>query len=101
MSEVLRNLWASTPLSAVFKSQAVELPIGTTEPLMPVDKESSSQKCDLRIEGMTCGACVEVRGLLANRIVLTDILLRPSRECSAHSLEYIPSKSHCSLSGVL
>jgi len=36
----------------------------SSEPLLTADKdlnnEPTSKKCDLRIEGMTCGSCVEV-----------------------------------------
>ena len=37
----------------------VELPVSQDEPL-----ESKAEKCELRIEGMTCSACVEVGDLL-------------------------------------
>jgi hypothetical protein len=44
----------------------IELPLGSSEPLLNnADKELDLQeptigKVDLRIEGMTCGSCVEV-----------------------------------------
>ncbi|KAH9921695.1 copper P-type ATPase CtaA [Epithele typhae] len=41
----------------------VELPLGENEPL--VAEGLVSEKCELRIEGMTCGACVEsIEGML-------------------------------------
>lgn len=36
----------------------VELPVAEDEPL--VGKELAAATCELRIEGMTCSACVEV-----------------------------------------
>lgn len=45
----------------------IELPLGSAEPLMnntgkELDlEEATVAKCNLRIEGMTCGSCVEVR----------------------------------------
>lgn len=40
----------------------VELPLYENEPLgSPIGK---TEKCELRIEGMTCGSCVEVRNFL-------------------------------------
>jgi len=36
----------------------VELPLLENEPLR--GSQGETDKCDLRIEGMTCGACVEV-----------------------------------------
>ncbi|KAE9387515.1 heavy metal translocatin [Gymnopus androsaceus JB14] len=66
MSKMLKELWASTPLSSNFRS-AVELPMGSSEPLIdkgPFDGAASDQ-CELRIEGMTCGSCVEaIEGML-------------------------------------
>jgi hypothetical protein len=49
-------------LGRLWKSNEVELPVSTLEPLLQETKESGENgKCDLRIEGMTCGSCVEVR----------------------------------------
>ncbi|KAJ7066629.1 Cu-transporting P-type ATPase [Mycena amicta] len=66
MSKLLSELWASTPLSSSFRSKGVELPIDPeSEALMDKNEGSASAKCDLRIEGMTCGACVEaIEGML-------------------------------------
>lgn len=66
MLQILSNLFAKTPLSESFDTPGVELPTGSNEPLtLGNDKELAldepmSEKCDLRIQGMTCGACVEV-----------------------------------------
>lgn len=49
-----------TPLTSVFGK--VGLPVSEEEPLTSEPKPSEGvvpDKCDLRIEGMTCGACVE------------------------------------------
>ncbi|KAJ7224306.1 Cu-transporting P-type ATPase [Mycena pura] len=64
MSKLLSELWANTPLGSTFRSKGVELPVDQSEALM--DKsQPASEKCDLRIEGMTCGACVEaIEGML-------------------------------------
>ena len=43
-------------------SGKVELPVEEDEPLAA--KGLVSEKCELRIEGMTCSACVEVRTTL-------------------------------------
>ncbi|KAJ7091378.1 Cu-transporting P-type ATPase [Mycena belliarum] len=64
MSKLLSELWASTPLSASFRSKGVELPVDSESSSL-MDKGPSSEKCDLRIEGMTCGSCVEaIEGML-------------------------------------
>ena len=54
------NMFRSTPRSPV--SGGVELPQREDEPLVGGDG-LKSEKCELRIEGMTCGACVEVRNI--------------------------------------
>ncbi|KAI0358348.1 copper P-type ATPase CtaA [Trametes cingulata] len=42
----------------------LELPVDEDEPLVP-GGAGASEKCELRIEGMTCGACVEsIEGML-------------------------------------
>lgn len=38
----------------------VGLPVASDEPLTGKETSNDSEKCELRIEGMTCGACVEV-----------------------------------------
>ncbi|KAJ3891015.1 Cu-transporting P-type ATPase [Lentinula edodes] len=73
MSKLLKEIWVRTPLSSTFRSSSsgVELPVESSEPLMKgMDKEMAldepvSEKCELRIEGMTCGSCVEaIEGML-------------------------------------
>jgi P-type Cu+ transporter len=67
MSGLFTGLLAKTPISSSFKEPApVELPISSEEPLaagagkeLALD-EPHIAKCELKIEGMTCGACVEV-----------------------------------------
>ncbi|KAJ7577069.1 Cu-transporting P-type ATPase [Mycena floridula] len=64
MSKLLSSLL--TPLTATFRAAGVELPVGSREPLMAKELDGSApEKCELRIEGMTCGSCVEaIEGML-------------------------------------
>ncbi|KAJ7334143.1 Cu-transporting P-type ATPase [Mycena albidolilacea] len=65
MSKLLSELWASTPLSSTFRSKGVELPMDSESSALMDKSESTPAKCDLRIEGMTCGSCVEaIEGML-------------------------------------
>ncbi|KAJ7116001.1 E1-E2 ATPase-domain-containing protein [Mycena epipterygia] len=65
MSKLLSELWASTPLSSTFRSKGVELPIDSESSALMDKGPAASEKCDLRIEGMTCGSCVEaIEGML-------------------------------------
>ncbi|KAJ7180675.1 Cu-transporting P-type ATPase [Mycena filopes] len=75
MSKLLSELWASTPLSSTFRSRGVELPADSESSALMDDKESSaSEKCDLRIEGMTCGSCVEaIEGMLREQPGINSI----------------------------
>ncbi|KZP25579.1 copper P-type ATPase CtaA [Athelia psychrophila] len=62
ISQVFTNIMLKTPLAASFGK--VSLPAEEEEPLAGKE-ESQSEKCDLRIEGMTCGSCVEaIEGML-------------------------------------
>ena len=63
ISGVLNNLIGRTPLSASFP--AVSLKVEEHEPLVGKEytPQPESAKCELRIDGMTCGSCVEVRAL--------------------------------------
>jgi P-type Cu+ transporter len=65
LSTVFSNLLSKSPLGG-----SVELPQAEDEPLT----KALSDTCELRIEGMTCSACVEVR--LRHRPLLSDSLLR-------------------------
>jgi len=58
------NILANSPLSGTFGK--VELPSADDEPLVTgKDADRMSDKCELRIEGMTCGSCVEsIEGML-------------------------------------
>ncbi|KAI0333930.1 copper P-type ATPase CtaA [Cubamyces sp. BRFM 1775] len=48
-------------------SGKLELPVAEDEPLV-LGSGSGSEKCELRIEGMTCGACVEsIEGMLRSQ----------------------------------
>ena len=55
-STAINNLFAGTPLSSTFGPK-VYLSDGEDKALIGEEK---TEKCELRIEGMTCGACVEV-----------------------------------------
>ncbi|KAG5221129.1 Cu-transporting P-type ATPase [Salix suchowensis] len=60
MPSLLASIWPSSP------GQAVELQddVDSTERLLQ-DTPTGEGKCELRIEGMTCGACVEsIEGML-------------------------------------
>ena len=60
LSSAFSSLIAKNPLSSAF-SPNVHLPEPVDGSLMSEHKEHGEvEKCDLRIEGMTCGACVEV-----------------------------------------
>jgi Cu+-exporting ATPase len=57
LSSAFSGLWYNKDASATALGK-VELPLLENEPLgSPLGK---TEKCELRIEGMTCGSCVEV-----------------------------------------
>lgn len=81
ISAVFTNLMSKTPLTASFGK--VGLPTVEDEPLV-TGKEggSMSEKCELRIEGMTCGSCVEVSACAYVMLTwMTDLVHRRSRAC--------------------
>ncbi|ESK96498.1 copper p-type atpase [Moniliophthora roreri MCA 2997] len=97
MSKLLKDMWDKTPLSTSFRVPGVELPLGSNEPLMnDPDKElaldgPSSEKCELRIEGMTCGACVEsIEGMLRNQEGIHSVKVALLAERGV--IEYDPNK---------
>ena len=60
LANAFTNFIAKTPLSAAFSAN-IQLPQTEDKSLLAEQKGGvESEKCDLRIEGMTCGACVEV-----------------------------------------
>ena len=60
IADAFTSFIARTPLSAAFGAN-VHLPEQEDKSLVAETKEHGEmEKCDLRIEGMTCGACVEV-----------------------------------------
>ncbi|THH06595.1 hypothetical protein EW146_g9563 [Bondarzewia mesenterica] len=62
ISATFSNLWAKVPMSPA--SGKVGLPLSDNEPLEG-KAPPKVEKCELRIEGMTCGACVEsIEGML-------------------------------------
>ena len=59
MASFLSNLLAKSPISPM--SSKVELALSEEEMAGSTDKLAAlSERCEFRIEGMTCGACVEV-----------------------------------------
>ena len=64
MTSYISNLWSKSPLGASFGQHAVLLPLDNDDSEVGAFKESTytpqSQTCELRIESMTCGSCVEV-----------------------------------------
>ncbi|KAJ7281506.1 Cu-transporting P-type ATPase [Mycena rebaudengoi] len=89
MSKLLTELWASSPLSATFKSTGdVQLfPDAESSSLM---QKGQSAKCDLRIEGMTCGSCVEaIEGMLREQPGIHSIKVALLAERGV--VEYDPS----------
>jgi P-type Cu+ transporter len=57
LSSAFSSLWSKDTLAT--GSGRVELPLIKNEPLGN-NFTTDSEKCELRIEGMTCGSCVEV-----------------------------------------
>ena len=68
ISAAVTNIITKTPLSSTFG--VVGLPTEQDEPLLTSERVSCLEKCEVRIEGMTCGSCVEVSQLLDNRYVV-------------------------------
>ncbi|KAI0046725.1 heavy metal translocatin [Auriscalpium vulgare] len=72
------NLWYKTPTTPA--TGKLELPYSEDEPLD--SKSSEPEKCELRIEGMTCGSCVEsIEGMLRDQpgIVSVKVALLAER----------------------
>ncbi|KII87376.1 hypothetical protein PLICRDRAFT_112806 [Plicaturopsis crispa FD-325 SS-3] len=66
------NMLAKTPLSASFGK--LGLPLTDDEPLGTGKSMSTSEKCELRIEGMTCGSCVEaIEGMMRTQAGIHSI----------------------------
>ena len=57
LSNALNGLWAKTPMLSPSGAK-LELPLMADEPLTA--KLGDDESCELRIEGMTCAACVQV-----------------------------------------
>lgn len=95
MANFLTNIWARSPLSSSFGS--VELPMGSSEPLMAnagkeLDLEVPAyEKCEFKIEGMTCGACVEsIEGMLRPQEGIQSVKVALLSERGV--VEYDPSR---------
>ena len=99
----LSKLLARTPLSATFAS-STPARHPEYEPLVQKDPQSQSDlaKCELRIEGMTCGACVEVcLTFNPSSSFFVDYVYRASRECYVVRKASILSRLPCSPNVVL
>lgn len=59
ISATFTNLWSKLPMTPT--SGKLGLPLSNDEPLE--GKGARIEKCELRIEGMTCGSCVEVSAM--------------------------------------
>lgn len=92
MSGILKDLWTTSS----FRVPGVELPLGSEEPLMNGDKElaldeTAKDKCELRITGMTCGACVEaIEGMLRGQEGIHSVKVALLAERG--TVEYDPEK---------
>ncbi|KAF5362284.1 hypothetical protein D9756_002383 [Leucocoprinus leucothites] len=82
---------------ALWQSRSnTDLPLPSTPIALPMDKPEessspSSEKCELRIEGMTCGACVEaIEGMLRTQPGIHSIKVALLAERGV--IEYEPSK---------
>ena len=88
LTNVFANLLSKSPVGG-----SVELPQAEDEPLT----KSPSETCELRIEGMTCSACVEVcaTGSTVGLPGLAHTRYSRSRACSVIWQAFIPFGSLC------
>ncbi|THH11861.1 hypothetical protein EW145_g371 [Phellinidium pouzarii] len=90
LSNAFSNLIAKTPLSGAFGSN-VHLPDTDDKSLLAEQKAGSElEKCELRIEGMTCGSCVEsIEGMMRGQHGIYSIKVALLAERGV--VEYDPS----------
>ena len=62
IADAFSNIIAQSPLNSTFPK--LGLPLEENEPLVTHGASEEWAKCELRIGGMTCGACVEVSAFL-------------------------------------
>ncbi|KAF9530394.1 E1-E2 ATPase-domain-containing protein [Crepidotus variabilis] len=76
MASLVQSLWSALPLSpsasgtpmSNMQSSDVKAPLLEGEDKQLANSLSISDKCELRVEGMTCGACVEaIEGMLRDQ----------------------------------
>jgi Cu+-exporting ATPase len=73
ISGIVSSVLESTKLVA---HGDVELPLMDDEPLAAAKVDDSGLgKCELRIEGMTCGACVEVSSYYVNALYMYSLVV--------------------------
>ena len=73
MATFISNLLGTNPSQAQAAGK-LELPLSEEEPLAASPMGPLSEKCELRIEGMTCGACVEVRSCCGLDVVHSRVI---------------------------
>ncbi|PPQ68396.1 hypothetical protein CVT26_006068 [Gymnopilus dilepis] len=94
MASLINDLasWARSPISSSFaSSSATYLPASSSsEKIMDEKEPPRSEKCELRVEGMTCGSCVEaIEGALRDQEGIHSIKVALLAERAA--IEYDPS----------
>jgi Cu+-exporting ATPase len=73
ISGIVSSVLERTKLAALGN---VELPLTDDEPLAVAKVDDSGLgKCELRIEGMTCGACVEVSPCHADALYMYSLVV--------------------------
>ena len=86
MATFISNLLGTNPSQAQ-ASGKLELPLSEEEPLAASPMGPLSEKCELRIEAMTCGACVEVRSCHGLDVRVTDVECSRTVEYRGHAEE--------------
>jgi P-type Cu+ transporter len=76
ISSVINTFLSLTPRSSTFPTKLEPLD-EENDPLVDKEDASSSggstERCELKIEGMTCGSCVEVRSASGSYLVVQSL----------------------------